>query len=156
MKALPLWQPWASLVAVEAKRIETRHWRAPASLIGQRIAIHATKRTSELWLCDEEPFSEFVVADELPLGAIIATAVLNRCSEMTEGAIEALRRAQPNEHAFGLYEPGRFAWILRDVERLAVPVPWRGSQGIFDVPDDLLGYTPPTPAQSSLLPEVTQ
>jgi hypothetical protein len=46
VKALPLWQPWASLVAlVGAKRVETRHWPAPPRLIGQRIAIHATKTT---------------------------------------------------------------------------------------------------------------
>jgi hypothetical protein len=139
VKALPLWQPWASLVAVGAKRIETRHWRAPASLMGQRIAIHATKRTSELWLCEEEPFSEYVVADELPLGAVIATVVLDRCREMTAESIATLERANPHEAAFGLYEVGRFAWVLRDVERLAVPVPFRGSQGIFDVPDHLLG-----------------
>lgn len=154
MKALPLWQPWASLVAVGAKRIETRHWAAPRALIGQRIAIHATKRTSELWICEEEPFSEYVVADDLPLGAVIATAVLDRCSEMTEAAIAKLARENPHEAAFGLYEVGRFAWVLRDVERLVEPVPFRGSQGIFEVPDHILGRAPtapPAPAQGALL-----
>ena len=43
MKALTIWQPWASLIAEGAKTIETRSWSAPASLIGQRIAIHAAK-----------------------------------------------------------------------------------------------------------------
>lgn len=41
MKAITLWQPWATLIAIGAKRIETRNWRAPASLNGQWIAIHA-------------------------------------------------------------------------------------------------------------------
>lgn len=44
MKALTLWQPWASLIALGVKTIETRSWAAPKSLIGQRIAIHASKR----------------------------------------------------------------------------------------------------------------
>lgn len=44
MRALTLWQPWASLVASGAKMIETRSWAAPRGLWGQRIAIHAAKR----------------------------------------------------------------------------------------------------------------
>lgn len=41
MKVLSLHQPWASLVALGVKTIETRSWRAPASLIGERFAVHA-------------------------------------------------------------------------------------------------------------------
>lgn len=48
MKAVSLWQPWASLIACGAKTIETRSWPAPRTVVGQRIAIHAAKRTSEL------------------------------------------------------------------------------------------------------------
>ena len=44
MKAISLHQPWASLITVGAKTIETRSWAPPKALIGQRIAIHATKR----------------------------------------------------------------------------------------------------------------
>ncbi len=85
---------------------------------------------------------------------MIATAVIDRCSRMTLESITALRERDPDEHAFGHYEPGRFAWVLRDVERLAVPVPFRGSQGIFDVPNELLGLPPepePTTRQEALL-----
>lgn len=44
MKALTIWQPWASLIAIGAKPYEFRGWKPPARLIGQRIAIHAGKR----------------------------------------------------------------------------------------------------------------
>lgn len=44
MKAISLWQPYASLIAVEAKPFETRHWAPPRELIGQTIAIHAAKK----------------------------------------------------------------------------------------------------------------
>lgn len=139
MKALPLWQPWASLVAGGAKRIETRHWKAPAWLVGQRIAIHATKRTTELWICELHPFTEYIDdAKALPLGAIVATATLARCAPMTEQGIAKLQAEQPHEHAFGNYAVGRFAWVLHDVERLPEPIPFRGAQGVFDVPDHLL------------------
>lgn len=44
MKAISLWQPWASLIACGAKPFETRHWAPPRELIGQTIAIHAAKK----------------------------------------------------------------------------------------------------------------
>lgn len=37
MKALTIWQPWASLIISGAKPYEFRGWRIPESLIGQRI-----------------------------------------------------------------------------------------------------------------------
>ncbi len=143
MKALPLWQPWATLVALGAKRVETRSWPAPHWLLGQRFAIHATKTTDHLWICYEHPFSAYVRAAEvLPLGAVIATVVLDRCSEITAATAAELEQRSAHERAFGDYTPGRFAWVLRDVEPIAPPVPFRGSQGIFDVPDELLTPTP--------------
>jgi len=46
VKALTLWQPYASLCALGVKTIKTRSWPAPKALIGQRIAIHAATRTA--------------------------------------------------------------------------------------------------------------
>ena len=142
IKALPLWQPWATLVAVGAKRVETRGYppRRLGLHFGQRIAIHATKRQSELWLCEEQPFRECLPCfpKSLPLGAIVATCVLDRAREITAESAAALEQRDPREFAFGHYAPGRWAWVLRDVEELPEPVPFRGSQGAFDVPLDLV------------------
>lgn len=44
MKALTLWQPWASLITAGAKPYEFRGWRPPRSIVGQRIVIHAAAR----------------------------------------------------------------------------------------------------------------
>jgi hypothetical protein len=43
MKALSIWQPWASLIMSGHKKIETRSWPAPYPIRGQRIAIASTK-----------------------------------------------------------------------------------------------------------------
>lgn len=169
MKALPLWQPYATLIAIDAKRVETRHF--PPERIGlrpgQRIAIYATKtlgeggsagylksllrpHTSEALALARVPTMPL----EIPRGVIVATCTLERATQMTEESIAALERQNPAEREFGYYEPGRWAWVLRDVERLDPPVapPPSGSrQGAFDVPDDLVGYEPPDAAQGSLL-----
>jgi activating signal cointegrator 1 len=51
---LSLHQPWASLIAIGAKRFETRSWPAPNAMIGRSIAIHAAKTVTSLRdLCDE-------------------------------------------------------------------------------------------------------
>jgi hypothetical protein len=42
------------------------------------------------------------------------------------------------ERIFGDYSPGRFAWILQDIQRLEKPIPYRGAQGLFTVPDSIL------------------
>jgi len=47
MKAISLWQPWASLIAAGLKPYETRDWFPPAKLIGQKIAIHAAKKVDK-------------------------------------------------------------------------------------------------------------
>lgn len=44
MKALTVWQPWASLIIEGAKPYEFRRWRCYDSMIGQRIVIHAAAR----------------------------------------------------------------------------------------------------------------
>lgn len=136
MKAISLWQPWASAIALGHKRIETRHWftnyRGP-------LAIHAAKR----WTREQIDFarSERALArlpEQLPLGAIVATCRLVdvQCSEELAPQVSALERL------YGNFAPGRFGWILEDITPLAIPVPFTGKQGFFTVPDDLLGEVP--------------
>lgn len=44
MKAITLYEPWATLMAIGAKVIETRSWPIPPALIGEPIAIHAASK----------------------------------------------------------------------------------------------------------------
>lgn len=154
MKTISLWQPWASLIAIGAKRFETRG--RPTNVRG-RIAIHAAKK----WLPDfvgpratdarfTAPLYRAGIRD-VPLGAIVATADLVACVEIDAEPAEidlvtpsgrlvetiVIPPAEP-ERSFGDYTPGRFAWVLRDVVRLARPVQMNGHQGWFDVPDNVI------------------
>lgn len=82
MKALTLHQPWASLIAVGAKRIETRSWstkyRGPLAIHAGKVFDHSTypDLTRHLFR-DDEPGVYKVPSDPpVPLGAVVATCRL--------------------------------------------------------------------------------
>jgi hypothetical protein len=145
MKCISLWQPWATLISVGAKRIETRGRRTSVRGL---IAIHAAKKwTAELRaICRREPFKTVLppgFSYGPPLGKIMVVARLIECVEIRYskqfkiGWTSSVPPIEP-ELSFGDYTPGRFAWMLTDIVKLPVPLPWRGAQGWFDVPDDIL------------------
>jgi hypothetical protein len=157
VKAISLWEPWATLVAIGAKRVETRGWdtnyRGP-------LAIHAAKKwDSELKrLTMSEPFKSSLVAGgatveslpglgaiTLPLGKIVAVCELGGTIKIERQTLwpggflsdQTIPPPQP-ERSFGDYTPGRYAWLLFNIVRLDEPIPFRGAQGFFDVPDEIL------------------
>lgn len=162
MKCISLWQPWASLIG-RGKSIETRSWalsyRGP-------IAIHAAKRFTgeEVDLCNEEPFrtclQDFAqhtpdgvfTRFKLPLGAVVAVVRLTECLPTSRAGwavfdgppfIKGSLIINHIERKFGDYSPGRYAWLLSDIRILPEPIPFKGSQGFFEVPDDLLREAKP-------------
>lgn len=148
MKTISLLQPWASLVAIGAKRIETRSW---ATRYRGPIAIHASKAFSlnAQELCGCDPFREVLMKASIywpcvsgpfitiPRGCVIATATLWDCIWMDDGDLAYSVRGKTwklteQERAFGDYSRGRFAWLLDNVVPLPVPVPARGSLGLWE------------------------
>ncbi len=146
MKALTLTQPWASLVAVGAKRIETRSW--PTHFTG-RIAIHAAKTFPEdaRYLATSEPFTAplgRVLATELPTAAIVAVAMLEQCWQFDENTAWSIRsrsmrgKLPPHEADFGDFSAGRYGFVLDDVVRLATPITGvLGKLGLWNLPSDI-------------------
>ncbi|MCI0456134.1 MAG: ASCH domain-containing protein [Gemmataceae bacterium] len=140
MKAISLFQPYALLVVLGAKRLETRAWRTAHR---GRIAVHACKLLPvELrCLCEREPFHSALCEGlghsdwrELPLGALLGSVELLRCTSTDDLDLEALTAA---ERAFGDFGPGRWAWELTAPRPLVEPVAYRGRLGFFEVPDEL-------------------
>ncbi|CAO3439867.1 hypothetical protein [Azospirillum argentinense] len=66
---------------------------------------------------------------DIPRGCLLGTAVLV-AAHRTES------RPMAEWGHFGDFSPGRWAWELGEVRALPEPVPWRGAQGFFDVPDE--------------------
>jgi len=151
MKALTLYQPWATLIAIGAKRIETRSWstnyRGP-------LAIHAGKNTDfirgrgKYYICDEHPFCDVLIKAGLflfenpfpgaiPLGCIVATCELVDCILMDEKFLSEPVyclgwSVQHPEVAFGDFRLGRYAWMLNKVKLLPEPIPAKGAMGLWE------------------------
>lgn len=175
MHVLTLWQPWATLIALSVKTIETRSWPAPKSIIGQRIAIHAAARIAGMERTQRWPIGEYEVERDdprgcspsyllrgpiawpyrLPLGVIVATATVTASLEVRawhgnatddfiwlisrQNGIEpslSIERSGRNERfitdqlPYGDFTPGRFGWLLTDIEPLTKPEPFQGGQGL--------------------------
>jgi activating signal cointegrator 1 len=159
MKALTLTQPWATMVALGAKHIETRKW---GTTFRGPLAIHAAKGLDRiggvgglLGFCRREPFhtallrhfgkdGPVTIAEALPFGAIVAVANLHHVGEIgrrADGAVIVRGRELPvkgDELAFGDYTPGRRGWVLTNVVALKEPVPCKGARGLWGVPPDVL------------------
>lgn len=136
MRALSLWEPWASLMRFDEKRFETRSWhtnyRGP-------IAIHASKNREELELALEEPFRSVLISHgvqkigDLTFGAFVAVADLRVCVPTGRSVYlpEIEKHRAEHEYSFGNYEPGRFAWHCTNLRPLREPLPARGMQGLW-------------------------
>lgn len=139
MKAITIWQPWASLLACGAKQFETRSW---ATSYRGPIAIHAAKKdiSDVLRILPRDIAAKMKKAigtewKDLPTGAVIATAELVNVWNIAYYPGTYLPQlggdfVSENERAFGDWTPGRFAWDFSDM-KLITPVPVKGKQGLW-------------------------
>lgn len=132
MKALSLWQPWASLVVLGLKQYETRSWQT--SYRGT-LVIHAAKT----W--DEQQFEQWnrfeIRLDHtfaVPRGVALGTVELIGCFQTTP----LLGLEVPlgsHEHIFGNWSPGRYAWKLANPIQFPEPIPCAGHQRLWEIGD---------------------
>lgn len=140
MKAISLHQPWASFVANGAKRVETR---GKDTKYRGSLVIHAAKKWTKgqeevlrdlnMLLMKSGREDLILSKKSLPLGQAVALVELASVIWMTD---EWIASRKPLEKKFGIYRPGRFAWILRKVQPLdGIPMP--GHQWLW-TPDPLV------------------
>ena len=176
MKAITIFQPWASLIALGVKTIETRSWKT--NYRGP-LAIHAAKTTNELEFlagANHRTTAEqaivdalrpyFTKWDDLPLGSVVAVANLADCIPMYEDTVDewGLWHNEPpieddsfltvgsslmywtpsafghgsagrhitDQRPYGDFQPGRWAWLLEDIQPLPEPIPAKGEQKLWN------------------------
>ena len=158
MKALTVWQPWASLIIVGAKPYEFRpksyqHYTGGPA-IGDRIVIHAGARPIKpaevedllLRLNDEDNTTGLITDIARPLlerlrrayryqglelGAGLGTVALGRprnAGVIFRRPVADSDRRAEDNDAFN------WAWPIADVARFDAPVPMRGMQGFWNWP----------------------
>lgn len=147
MKGLSLWQPWASLMAVGAKRIETRSWSTDYRGL---VAIHAAKRFQEmerllvnnihfynaLWpeydlgtIDSDRPRPDLVIK-ALPLGCFVAVGKLRHCLS-TNANLKPIPLRDSDEYHFGDYSENRWMWVFDEVWKLSSPVHAIGQRNLW-------------------------
>lgn len=158
MKALSIWQPYASLIAINAKQYETRSW---ATKYRGPLAIHAAAKSpaAVYKIVDSDVVREIekalaplgsvgenighLRAKCLPLGKVIAIANLTDCIQITE---EFAASVSAEERAFGDWTPGRYAWKFEKVCILPFFIKAKGQQGLWNLQTDKINdkgeYTP--------------
>jgi hypothetical protein len=150
MRALTIWQPWASLIIEGCKPFEFRKWPAYEFAIGQRIVIHASARLPKaheiahllndplrlIGSCgigDDKMAAAHALVDRewnrkgaLPLAVGLGTAILGkpfRCSDRVwEGVAQ------------DFVSPDMWAWPMLEIDRWAAPIPMKGAQGFWNWP----------------------
>lgn len=149
MRCISLWQPHATLFAIGARQIETRgEWALRIRYRGP-LLIHAAKRwdrdrqadISEAITILEDyeftpPSTRHKQASCVPwsdtLGMIVAIGELYDIKPIPDVPTEGFDRF------FGDFGPGRVGLFLRNLRPVLPLIPYRGAQGLFDVPDELV------------------
>lgn len=86
----------------------------------------------------------------LPLGCIVGAVDVVECYKvvlygmqpvgtvMSRTDVDFLPMPTGDALAFGDFSVGRFAWALRNPVMFKTPIPYKGRQGFFGVPDDVV------------------
>ncbi len=154
MRIITLWQPWASLIALQLKGDETRSWATPYR---GALGIHAAKRKIYKEECsailencplnkDKHRLWEALcnISANPSYGCVVAVSQLTDCRMMAQRGSILLEECHsliddqsPLERAVGDWQVGRYAWRLENVISLPQPILHKGTQGMRNAPDEL-------------------
>lgn len=140
IKAISLWQPWASLWLTDRKIHETRSWPIPRSA-PRYLLVHASKNQRALVTSAHGEDMQRILHEEygrgriLPLGQLIGVVELIGCKPTAE--VYPPNQVHTADNFFcGNFEPGRWAWERGRYHAFSQPLGCMGRQGLFDVPWD--------------------
>src|SRR4030042_1079225 len=154
IKAISLWEPWASLVRTGAKKWETRSWatnhRGPLLICAAKgglpkaelreilqdgviqeglYHIKDWQRKKNNGMLSEWSISPYVHTSDLNFGKAVAIVEIIDCIKTDDIWMDVLG---VQKH-YGDFFPGRFAWRIEMIKNDFEPFPMRGRQGFFSV-----------------------
>ncbi len=129
MKVLSIKEPFASLISLGIKKIETRSWKT--NYKGE-IYIHASLTRSKI---DDERKEKLLklLPDNYSFkqGYVICKGYLKDCILMDDAFLKKIKNYK-TEFLCGHYEKGRYAWMIDDVTLLDKKIPAKGKLGIWN------------------------
>lgn len=129
MKVLSIKEPYATLIKEKKKFIETRSWKT--NYRGE-LYIHASiTQNLKKWKENEE-FISLVKDIPLNFGNIICKCNLVDCIYMTKEYIQNIKNNNYQEYICGIYEEGRYAWVLEDIVPLKETIKAKGQLNIWN------------------------
>ena len=133
MKVLSLKEPYATLIKLGKKKIETRSFKT--NYRGE-LYIHASStKIPKVWKNNKD-LMNLVKEETLNFGYIICKCNLVDCIYMDEEFLDKIKKDKL-EFICGDYRLGRYAWILDDIEVLDRPIFAKGKLGIWNYQEDI-------------------
>ncbi len=126
MRALTLWEPFASCIAYSVKKIETRTYKTNYR---GTLLIHAAQRGIDVYGIYLLNFlnTTYDMQIKINRGHIVAQVKLADCVQMTQDFID---QQSDIERGLGGWYVGNYAWILKDIQLIS-PIPAKGAQGFW-------------------------
>ena len=132
IKAISLWEPWATLMALGEKKCETRGWSA--NYRGW-LAIHATKNMPAESRSMIRHTAGILNRYFIGMAQLKATAGCVLAIVWLDDILPTNDHFFPlstSERAFGDYSPDRYIWQTSHLYRLPEPIPARGRQRLWN------------------------
>lgn len=129
MRAISLWQPWATLLVRGIKKIETRHWDTKYR---GGLIVHASQTRKGFREFSTEVLKHWSheLNIEFPLGAYVG--IVNLYDTQSTEDIEV------DERLYGNFEAGRFGWLCQNFREFTEPFPAKGQQGFWTPKPEVL------------------
>ena len=124
-KALSIRQPWASVMAIGAKRIENRNW---STRFRGRVLIHASKWWNGREVMEDRDFVVDVMRD-MPIHA----PEMDHIKTMRGGIIGAFTVIGCVDQSDDPFFFGPYGFVVEDAIAFPEVVPCQGRLGFFDV-----------------------
>lgn len=140
--ALTLKHPWPFAICRLYKDVENRTWQPPRALRGRYFAIHGGKipasKNEREWVEEEAIDLIDEHGDHLTSKGMMPAENLLGGIYLT-GIVAVARLADVVTEATSPWFDGPVGWVLDDVTELPRPVPCKGAQGLWQVPEDIAG-----------------
>lgn len=164
MNAITVKPQWAYAFIHLGKRVENRSF-FPESLLGRMIALHAGKHVggspsqpatfrgfrdlsvcmtregylaSPVWMKGSEPFLAYVDKDEVEIAKSARIVMADDCPASVVFAVARIGVAHQDERD-GWWLDTEYQWKLDRYWALKKPVPCKGQQGVWKLPEEVEG-----------------